>query len=73
MKNRSLAIFTTLLSALTCFGLLPQMRAASDGLPPPPPDGCYPGYTTAEGCNALQALTIGAWKYGGWLAFARFY
>src|SRR5437879_13912284 len=49
MKNRSLAIFTTLLSALTCFGLLSQMQAAPDVAPPP--DGCYPGFTTAEGCN----------------------
>ena len=67
MKNRSLAIFTTLLSGLTCFGLLPQMRAAPDALPPPPPDGCYPGFTTAEGCNALHSLTTGAGNTGlGW-------
>jgi hypothetical protein len=25
----------------------------------PPPDGCYPGLTTAEGCNALASLTGG--------------
>ena len=67
MENRSLAIFTTLLSGLTCFGLLPQMRAAPDALPPPPPDGCYPGFTTAEGCNALKSLTTGAGNTGlGW-------
>ena len=26
----------------------------------PPPDGCYPNSTTAEGCKALQSLTSGA-------------
>jgi hypothetical protein len=26
----------------------------------PAPDGCYPAYTTAEGCNALDSLTSGA-------------
>ena len=32
-----------------------------------PPDGCYPGFTTAEGCNALQSLTSGAGNTGlGW-------
>ena len=38
-----------------CFGLLPQMQALS-----PTPDGCYPNFTTAEGCNALKFLTSGA-------------
>jgi len=33
----------------------------------PPPDGCYPNFTTAEGCNALQNLTTGAGNTGvGW-------
>lgn len=33
----------------------------------PPPDGCYPSFTTAEGCNALQNLTGGAGNTGvGW-------
>jgi hypothetical protein len=33
----------------------------------PAPDGCYPGFTTAEGCNALQSLTTGAGNTGlGW-------
>src|SRR5215813_7418810 len=67
MKNRSLAIFTTILSGLTCFGLLPQIHAAPNALPSPPPDGCYPGFTTAEGCNALKSLTTGAGNTGlGW-------
>ena len=69
MKNRSLAIFTTLLSVLTCFAFLSQMQAAPDVAPPP--DGCYPGYTTAEGCNALQALTIGLGNTAvGWHSLA---
>jgi trimeric autotransporter adhesin len=33
----------------------------------PPPDGCYPNFTTAEGCNALQSLTTGVGNTGvGW-------
>src|SRR5437764_2392518 len=33
----------------------------------PAPDGCYPGLTTAEGCNALSALTSGVGNTGlGW-------
>jgi hypothetical protein len=33
----------------------------------PPPEGCYSGYTTAAGCNALQSLTIGLGNTGiGW-------
>jgi hypothetical protein len=39
---------------LTCFGLFPVVLAVS-----PPPDGGYPGFTTAEGSNALQNLTTG--------------
>ena len=66
MKNRSnLTIFTTILSVLACIGLLPQMQAAPDVVPAP--DGCYPGFTTAEGCNALRHLTTGAGNTGvGW-------
>src|SRR5262249_59900691 len=33
----------------------------------PAPDGCYPAFTTAEGCSALQSLTSGAGNTGvGW-------
>jgi len=33
----------------------------------PAPDGCYPGFTTAEGCNALSLLGSGAGNTGvGW-------
>ena len=48
--------------AFVYFGLLPQMQAVS-----PAPDGCYPNFTTAEGCNALNLLTTGAGNTGlGW-------
>ena len=41
---------------------LPNMQAVA-----PTPDGCYPNYTTAEGCNALSLLTTGAGNTGvGW-------
>jgi hypothetical protein len=50
--------------ALTCFAFLPKTQALS-----PAPDGCYPGFTTAEGCNALSHLTSGAANTGlGWYA-----
>jgi trimeric autotransporter adhesin len=39
---------------LACFGLLPAAQAVL-----PPPDGGYPNFTTAEGDNALKALTTG--------------
>ncbi|PYJ18927.1 MAG: hypothetical protein DME94_01420, partial [Verrucomicrobia bacterium] len=74
----SLIRFKTLASCvLVCFAFLPQMHAAPNALPTPfpgtNPDGCYPGFTTAEGCNALAGLTSGAGNTGvGWysLAFA---
>src|SRR6266550_1785245 len=37
--------------ALVCFGLSPTAKAL---LPPPSPDGSYPGGNTAEGINALH-------------------
>jgi len=50
------------LVALVCFGLLPTMRAVN-----PAPDGCYPNFTTAEGCAALSSLTTGFGNTGlGW-------
>jgi plastocyanin len=37
--------------------------------PPAVADGCYPNFTTAEGCDALSLLTIGAGNTGlGWRA-----
>ena len=53
MKKQTI-IFTSIILALGCFAFLPKTLAVS-----PPPDGCYPGSTTAEGCNALQSLTTG--------------
>jgi hypothetical protein len=66
MKNRSsLAIFITILFVLTCFGLLTRMQAVPEVVPAP--DGCYPGFTTAEGCDALSSLTTGVGNTGvGW-------
>jgi len=47
---------------LACFGLLPPAHAVV-----PAPDGCYPNFTTAEGCDALNSLTTGAGNIGvGW-------
>jgi hypothetical protein len=61
MKNQKITI-TTILMTLGCFVCLPQMQAVS-----PAPDGCYPGFTTAEGCGALNSLTSGAGNTGlGW-------
>jgi hypothetical protein len=63
MKNQNIT-FATIILAAGCFAFLPQMQALS-----PPPDGCYPGFTTAEGCNALSHLTTGAGNTGvGWFA-----
>ena len=59
MKNR---ILMAILPVLACFALLPGAQAVS-----PAPDGCYPNYTTAEGCNALQFLGAGFGNTGvGW-------
>src|SRR6476620_3849989 len=62
MKPQNLAY---ILIGIACFGLLPQMQAAPQVVPAP--DGCYPGFTTAEGCLALQNLTTGTGNTGvGW-------
>jgi trimeric autotransporter adhesin len=54
--------FTSILVALACFMFPGQMQAVT-----PPPDGCYPNFTTAEGCKALQSLTAGVGNTGiGW-------
>ena len=58
MQNRHI-IFGAIFSALA---VLPGMQAVN-----PAPDGCYPNFTTAEGCNALKSLTTGAANTGvGW-------
>ena len=62
MKIRRPSVLITFV--FFCFALVQNMRAVS-----PLPDGCYPGYTTAEGCNALSLLTSGAGNTGvGWYA-----
>lgn len=64
MKNRNMVMMLAT-ALLACLGFLPQTNAAPDILPPP--DGCYPGFTTAEGCQALQNLTTGSANTGvGW-------
>ncbi len=56
--------FKAILLVLGCLAFLPQMQGVS-----PAPDGCYPNFTTAEGCNTLQNLTSGAGNTGvGWYA-----
>jgi hypothetical protein len=66
MKNRSsFTIFITILSVIGGFALVPEVKGAPEVAPPP--DGCYPGFATAEGCNALQSLTTGSANTGlGW-------
>ena len=49
---------------LFCFGFLPLAQALS-----PAPDGCYPNFTTAEGCDALNLLSTGEGNTAlGWRA-----
>jgi hypothetical protein len=63
MKNQHITL-TSIIMALACFAFLPKTQALT-----PVPDGCYPGFTTAEGCNALSHLTSGAGNTGlGWYA-----
>ena len=58
MKTR-LKIFTTVLSVLACCAFLPAMQAQLPPEIPGNPDGCYPAFNTAEGCNALFQVTGG--------------
>ena len=56
--------FKAILLVASCLAFLPQMQALT-----PPPDGCYPNFTTAEGCSALQNLTTGSGNTGvGWFS-----
>jgi hypothetical protein len=59
--------------ALVCFGLSPTARAATPGAIPeitPTPDGCYPGFNTAEGCNALLNINTASGQGNTALGFA---
>ncbi len=57
-KIQSIVIVITLLF----LGFLTPVQGVS-----PAPDGCYPNFTTAEGCDALSLLTTGAGNTGlGW-------
>jgi hypothetical protein len=65
MKTTRLKILTTALFGVAFVALLPQIQAAPQIAPPP--DGCYPGFTTAEGCDALKFVTTGVANTGiGW-------
>src|ERR1044071_77381 len=45
-----------------CCGMVGTVNVVSGSTPTPTPtpDPCYPNFTTAEGCDALSSLTIGA-------------
>ena len=64
----SLIRLNTLASCvLLCLAFLPRAQAAPDIVPAP--DGCYPSFTTAEGCQALKNLTGGTANTAlGWRA-----
>ena len=68
MKNRSsLTLFITIMSVIGSLALLPEVKGAPEVAPAP--DGCYPNFTTAEGCKALNSLTTGSGNTGlGWYA-----
>jgi len=52
--------------AVAYFALSPEAQGVS-----PTPDGCYPNFTTAGGCNALNSLSTGAGNTGlGWGALS---
>jgi hypothetical protein len=60
LKETTAALLAVLL--LACFAISPTVKAVV-----PPPDGGYPGFTTAEGQNALKNLTSGSGNTGvGW-------
>src|SRR5438094_9212820 len=54
MKTKK-TMLVAVLPVLACLAFLPGARAIS-----PPPDGCDPNFTTAEGCDALSSLATGA-------------
>src|SRR5215472_15871649 len=69
-RNKHMKTITNLtysafaLLAFACLALSPTAQAVT-----PSPGGCYPNFTTAEGCNALNLLTTGSGNSGvGWYA-----
>jgi hypothetical protein len=61
-EKTTILLFITFM--LGCLALSPHLQAVN-----PPPDGCYPNFTTAEGCKALQSLMSGVGNTGlGWYA-----
>ncbi len=57
MKSRKI-MFTTVLSALVCFGLCQQLQSATDT----PDPGAKPLSNTADGTNALLSITTGLYN-----------
>src|SRR6266508_5237784 len=57
MKSRKI-MFTTVLSALVCFGLCQQLQSATDT----PDPGAKPLSNTADGVNALLSITTGLYN-----------
>src|SRR5947199_3275445 len=55
MKTKK-TMLVAVLPVLACLAFLP----GAQGQLSPAPDGCYPNFTTAEGCDALSSLTTGA-------------
>jgi hypothetical protein len=65
--KKSTALLLSPLVLVYC-ALSPGAQAAPLGISPPP-DGCYPNFTVAEGCNTLFNLTTGIANTGvGWYA-----
>jgi Chaperone of endosialidase len=63
LKNIILPLLVSVM--LFCFASLQRIQAAPQVVPAP--DGCYPAFTTAEGCNALFGLGAGQGNTGlGW-------
>jgi Chaperone of endosialidase len=64
MKTSTQRIFIMVLILFSLAAVGQKAQAVS-----PTPDGCYPNFTTAEGCDALNLLTTGAGNTGlGWRA-----
>jgi hypothetical protein len=58
-----------ILPVLACFALLSAQANPATPDIVPAPDGCYPAFNTAEGCNALQLIGAGQANTGlGWRA-----